>query len=253
MASRIVLSLTLALLFVLASGSMSQAQVLLDFEDGSLDSWEIIDELPENLGDAGPGAWEIRDSQVGLDGKALYQGSNIWGTPGDTMLMGTFAIYKGKMFDNFTLEIDVAAADNDGMGIVWAYESTARHYRIMMINDGWPSPPLDGNSGPMLIAHKRTSDQEPWYELIDVVNDVTYAEGTKLHWTLDVNGGSFTFMREDGVGISGDSSDYESGYIGLQLYAQQVEFDNIEITPIGGTAVDPAGKLGTVWANVKAF
>ena len=149
----------IAVLFI---AGVAHSQVVLDFEDGSLDDWQIVDDV--DLGDAGPSTWEIRDSQGGLDGKALYQGSNIWGSAGDTSLMGTFIIYMGQKFSDFTLEMDVAASDNDGMGIVWAYESTSEHYRAIMINDGWPSPPLDGFSGPFVKMAKRISDEEPWYE-----------------------------------------------------------------------------------------
>jgi len=233
---------------------VAQAQIVLDFEDGSLDDWEVVDEDAANLGDAGPSTWEIRDSQGGLDGKALYQGSNIWGSPPDSCLMGTVIIYKGEQFTNFTLELDVAAADNDGMGIVWAYTSTDRHYRAIMINDKWPDPdPVDGIGGPFMKIAKRISNEDPWYELLEVVKDdyVPYAEGTKLHWTLDVAGGSFTLTREDGLSISAEDSDYTGGYVGIQLYAQQVEFDNFTITPRGVIAVHPMNKMAAVWGAIK--
>lgn len=240
--------LCLATLFI---AGIAQAQVVFDFEDGSLDDWEVIDDV--DLGDVGPGAWEIRDSELGLDGKALYQGSNIWGSAADTCLMGTFIIYKGEKFTNFTLEVDVTAADNDGMGVVWAYEDTDRHYRAIMINDGWPAGSVDGIDGPFLKMAKRIGNEEPWYELLDVVKEdyVPYAEGTLLHWTLEVNNGSFTFTREDGLSISATDSDYASGYVGLQLYAQQLEFDNLTITPSGTTAVDPIDKMATAWGAIK--
>jgi len=38
------------------------AQTVLDFEDGNLDDWLLLDEAPANLGDQGPGTWEIRNS-----------------------------------------------------------------------------------------------------------------------------------------------------------------------------------------------
>ena len=232
----------------------TQAQVVLDFEDGSLDAWEVVDEAPENLGDVGPSTWEIRDSQLGLDGRVLYQGSNIWGTPGDTMLMGTFIIYDGQRFSDFMLDVDVAAADNDAMGLVWAYEGTDRHYRVMMINDVWPDPPLDGFQGPMMIAHKRISNAEPWYELLEVVKDtyVPYTEGgERLHWSLEVIDGNFTLTREDGLSITGSDADYADGYVGIQLYAQQAEFDNFAVIPLDSTAVDAKGKLATAWGQMK--
>jgi len=145
-----IFKLVLFVTTILLMASAAYAQIVLDFEDDNLDDWEVVDDV--DLGDAGPSTWQIRDSQFGLDGKVLYQGSNIWGNAGDNMLMGTFIIYKAEKFSNFILDVDVFAGDNDGMGLVWAYEDTAKHYRIMMINDGWPAPPLDGFSGPFIRA-----------------------------------------------------------------------------------------------------
>jgi len=228
----------------------------IDFEDGSVDAWEFVDEDVSNLGDVGPSTWEIRDSQIGLDGKVLFQGSNIWGSPPDSSLMGTFAIYKGEKFTNFVLEVDVAAADNDGMGIVWAYDSTAQHYSAIMINDNWPDPdPVDGIGGPFLKIKKRISDAEPWYETLEAIKGrdggpyVPYAESVRLHWTLTVIDGSFAFEREDGLSIKAEDHDYSGGYVGIQLYAQQAEFDNFKVSPI--TAVQPADKVASVWGEIK--
>lgn len=240
----------IATLFIVG---IAQAQIVLDFEDGSLDDWEVIDEDPANLGDVGPSAWEIRDSQLGLDGKALFQGSNIWGSVPDSCLLGTFIIYKGEQFSNFTIDVDVAAADNDGMGLVWAYTDTDSHYRAITINDRWPDVSVDGVEGPFIKIAKRISNEDPWYELLSVVKDdyVPYAEGPKLHWTLEVDNGAFTFTREDGLSISAEDADYGTGYVGIQLYAQQAEFDNFTITPGGPSAVQPEHKMATVWGAIK--
>ena len=235
------------------------AQTVLDFEDGNLDDWLLLDEAPANLGDQGPGTWEIRNSLLDLDGNALFQGSNIWGSPGDTMLMGTFAIYTGEEFRDFILEVDVAAADNDAMGPVWAYTGTDRHYRVNIINDGWPSPPLDGNSGPMVIMHKRFSDDDPWYDLLEVGHAPDYANypenGERMHWTLEVSEGQFKFTNDnaganDEVVIESDDDEYISGFVGFQMYAQQSEFDNLTI--VSTYPVDPNGKAATSWGALKS-
>ena len=247
----VALAFAMAFLFV---GAV-HAQLVFDFEDGSLGDWTPIDEDPALLGDAGPSTWEVRASELGLDGNVVYQGSNIWGTATDESLMGTILLYMGEQFVDFKLEIDVAAADNDGMGIVWGYQDANNYYRAIMINDRWPDPPADGFSGPFLKMQKRFSDQSPWHELLAIVKDtyVPYPEdGSRLHWTLEVQNGNFTFTREDGLSISASDPAYSGGYVGIQLYAQQAEFDNIVITPLGVTAVDPAGKTSTTWGALKA-
>lgn len=228
----------------------ANAQTVIDFEDGKLDDWEIIDDV--DLGDVGPSTWQIRNSQLRLDSKALYQGSNIWGDATDSCLMGTFIIYIGEEFSDFVMEIDVAAADNDGMGLVWAYTDTSKHYRAIMINDRWPNVSVDGVEGPFMKIAKRISDENPWYKLLEVEKNgyTPYAEQTRLHWTLEVQGGNFTFTREDGLSVSATDNEYKSGYVGIQLYAQQAEFDNFMITSTA--AVRPADKMATVWGNIKS-
>ncbi len=44
--------------------------------------------------------------------------------------------------------------------------------------------------------------------------------------------------------------DYTDGYVGIQLYAQQAEFDNIVITP-DTAAVEPGNKMATAWGAIK--
>ena len=246
-----IVTLCAAAFFIAGSGLAAT----IDFEDGDTSAWDFVDEDVANLGDTGPSTWEIRDSQLGLDGSVLFQGSNIWGSPGDTMLLGTQAVYTGEAFGNFVLEMDIAADDNDAMGLVWAYTGTDRHYRVNIINDRWPSPPLDGNSGPMAIMHKRVSNDDPWYELLSVIQPPEYVDyptdGSRIHRTLRVEDGTFQFTSDHGIALDGQDSEYTDGFIGIQLYAQQSEFDNLVVTPLGGTAVDAQGKRATAWSRLK--
>jgi hypothetical protein len=138
------------------------------------------------------------------------------------------------------------------MGLVWAYTGTNRHYRAFMSNDPIANKnSIDGLPGPFLKMAKRVSDNEPWYELLSAVdNYVEYPEDQRLHWRLEVNNGSFTFTREDGLTITGQDQSYKTGYIGLQLSGQRgVEFDNFTITPLpddGGDELPPDGLKGDV-------
>ena len=228
--------------FLYAAPAALGQSVSVDFEDGDLSAWEIVDGV--SLGELGPSTWEIRPSQLGLDGNALYQDSNIWGDADDHMMLGTIIYFKEQEFTNFRAEVDVVANDNDGMGFVWGYQELAKHYRIQLMNDRWPElPPLDGHHGPMVVAHKRIDNQSPWYELLAVIDDpaeyIPYPQGSLIHWTLEVVDGDFTFTSLDvATGnetiISGFDDEYESGFIGIQLYAQSAEFDNFSITSLPG-------------------
>ncbi len=246
--------LMLALILVAGFSYAKQKTFVFDFEDGKLDDWQVIDEKPENLGDKGPSTWQIRKSQLGLDGNVLFQGSNIWGSAADSCLMGTFIIYKGEQFKDFIIDVDVAAADNDGMGLVWAFTGTDKHYRVIMINDSWPDIPVDGIKGPFIRIDKRIGDKEPWYEGLEVKKGgdyKPYPESGTMHWRLEVSNGDFYFERDDGLSIRAHDTSYESGYVGIQLYAQQAEFDNFTIQ--NTYPVDPSGKVTTTWGRVKGL
>jgi len=234
------------LLFLVCTTGIVRADdpIVIDFEDEDFDVWEFVDEPPENLGDLGPSSWDIFDSLLGFDGSALSQNSNIWGGPEDHMLMGTIAYYNVREFENFRLDVDVIADDNDGMGLVWGYqEDTEMHYRFQVMNDRWPEvPTLDGFNGPYLISHKRISNSSPWYEVMEVLESdeyIPYTQGFEEinHWTLEVIDGAFTITTTDSFGdentLSGFDDEYKSGFVGIQLYAQNnVEFDNFVITPL---------------------
>ena len=255
---KISIFVTLTFLSVLLFSNFSSGAeaIKIDFEDGKTDAWKFIDD--ETAKPEGPSKWEIRDGK--LDGKSLYQGSNIWGNKPpskgtgkeDSCLLGTYAIYQGKDFTDFTMEMDVFAADNDGMGIVWGFTGQDKHHRVIMINDKWPSPALDKVGGPFMKLQQRVGPEEPWYKIIEVVKDdyKPYAEGKRLHWTLSVINGEAKFKREDGLSISAKVGQ-TTGKVGIQLYAQQADFDYIMLTP-SIAAVDARGKLATTWSLIKS-
>ena len=92
-----------AFIIILCISGAAYAVTFIDFENGNLDDWEIIDDAdldPVN----NASAWEIRESQLGLSGKSLHQMKNIWGDATNSCLMGTFIIYKGEKFSNFDME-----------------------------------------------------------------------------------------------------------------------------------------------------
>ena len=206
--------------------------ILLDFEKGGFDDWEVVNDLYSEIQQW----WSIHSpSWYGLDGRALYQGSNAWSsTNNDTCMIGPLIIYTGRKFTNFHLEMDSVSVDNDGIGLVWAYSDTDRHYRVMMINDIWPENPVDGINGPFIKIAKRISNLTPWYELLAYKKEdyIPYPENERSHWKLEVNNGEFHFSRDDELFLDASDDSYSEGYIGIQLYSHQAEFDNISIVPI---------------------
>ncbi|MBM3213427.1 hypothetical protein FJZ36_00700 [Candidatus Poribacteria bacterium] len=242
----------IALTAVLAAATLtaSAAPIKINWEDGKLDAWSAVDE--KDLGDKGPSNWVIAAGPI--DGKALNQTSNIWGDATDTVAIGTFFIYNAAEFVSFTLDADVVAQDNDGVGIVWAYKSPEEHYRMFMMLDA--SNPPNGEKGPWRKLEKRlgpgTGSKLPFYDKpMDINKGEAYSQGAKMHWRLEVNAGEFKFALDGKDVLKGKDTTYSKGKIGFQLYAESNIFiDNIAIEDLG-LAVSPAGRLASAWADLK--
>ncbi len=208
--------------------------------------WIVYDET--DLGDPGPSSWQIGS---GLDGKAMTQGSNIWGDATDAVAIGSFVIYDMAEWSDFMLEVDVLANDNDGMGLVWRWEDMYNHYRYVTMVDPGNSPA--GKRGPYRMIERRLGDdggaELPFYETL-ADNNESYVQGQPQRWKLEAIGDTFKFYVDDKLTLEAQDSTYKKGKIGFLVYAQSgVFFDNLTITDLW--AVDYPGKLATTWAGVK--
>ena len=216
-------------------------------EPGEAD-WIVYDE--EDLGDPGPSSWSIIASP--LDGPAMSQASNIWGDATDTVAIGSFVIYDKAEWEDFMLEVDVLANDNDGMGLVWRWQDMYNHYRFMTMIDPGNSP--NGRKGPYRIMEYRLGDdggdELPFYETIAEVNEA-YTQGVPETWKLEAIGTSLKFYVDDKLVLEATDSTYKKGKVGFIVYAQSgVFFDNLRITDL--FAVDAQGKLAATWAGIKS-
>lgn len=219
--------------------------------------WVVYDEPPADLGDKGPSAWGIAK---GLDGKAMTQSSNIWGDATDTVAIGSFVIYDKAEWADFTLELEVVANDNDGMGIVWRWKDRSNHYRFITMLDSGNSP--NGRKGPYRVLERRLGDVDadgngkpdgaelPFYETL-ADNKDAYAEGVPQTWKLEAIGDTFKFYVDGKLTLETQDSTYKKGKIGFLVYAQSgVFFDNLHITDLW--AVHPQNKLAITWARTKS-
>ena len=213
--------------------------------------WVVYDEPSKDLGDKGPSAWSIAK---GLDGKAMTQSSNIWGDATDAVAIGSFVIYDKSEWADLTLQVDVVANDNDGMGIVWRWKDRLNHYRFITMLDSGNSP--NGRKGPYRLLERRLGDGDaagaelPFYETL-ADNKDAYAEGVLQTWKLEAIGDTFKFYVDGKLTLKAQDSTYEKGKIGFLVYAQSgVFFDNLQITDLW--AVHSQNKLATTWAQLKS-
>ncbi|HIE26897.1 TPA: DUF1080 domain-containing protein [Candidatus Poribacteria bacterium] len=219
--------------------------------------WVVYDEPPKDLGDKGPSAWDIAK---GLDGKALTQSSNIWGDATDAVAIGSFVIYDKAEWVDFSLEVDVVANDNDGMGIVWRWKDRLNHYRFITMFDSGNSP--NGRKGPYRLLERRLGDGDadgngesdgaelPFYETL-ADNKEAYTQGVPQTWKLEAIGDTFKFYVDGKLTLKAQDSTYKKGKIGFLVYAQSgVFFDNLRITDLW--AVHPQNKLAITWASIKS-
>jgi len=223
----------------------SNTSVGLESGDGD---WVVYDE--DSLGDAGPSSWSIAPTSP-MNGQAMTQGSHIWGDVTDAVAIGSFVIYDLAEWADFSLEVEVVANDNDGMGLCWRWTDINNHYRYMTMVDSGNSP--GGRKGPYRIIERRLGndggDALPYYETL-ADNKEAYLEGQIQRWKLEAIGNTFKFYVDDQLTLEAQDSTYESGKIGFIVYAQSgVYFDNLVITDLW--AVDANGKLATTWAKVK--
>jgi len=208
--------------------------------------WVVYDE--DDLGDKGPSSWAIAG---GLDGKALTQSSNIWGDATDAVAIGSFVVYDKAEWADFSLELDVVANDNDGMGIVWRWKDMLNHYRFITMVDSGNSP--NGRKGPYRLLERRLGDgvgaKLPFYETL-ADNKEAYAQGTPQKWRLDAIGDTLEFYVDGKLTLTAKDATYQKGKVGFLVYAQSgVFFDNLRITDLW--AVDSRNKLAVTWAKVK--
>lgn len=170
-------------------------------------------------------------------------------------------------YEFFLMEMDVRAADNDGMGIIFGYQNRDDHYRVIMMNDVWPQPAADGVNGDnnprghtkiqrrirqcaSNIAYHgpNATFENSETACHQLLNYVTGPMGYRLYSEVDLfkiglwvrpspdnTRVHVTFWRSDvapavqRLEIDIDPAAYKAGKVGIQLYAQQAFFDNIQI------------------------
>ncbi len=250
-------------------GAYSDDTVRQDFETGSAalpDGWTAVDDDPISE----PGNWYVIDNTgaaLANDGWAAYEASNIWGNyPGDNQLTGSY-LMNGDYYDQFIAEFEVYSDDNDGLGFLFGYHEINEHFTATEINDQWPNPPADGYGGPHMKLRQRSGAALPSmnadnnvYSLLDSddgddgvsvakQNYVPYRGSTVMNMALKVeccdgDGNSIvTFLSSrhstsgevEGVQrLTGKTSTYTPGRIGLFVYAHTAKFDNFQVTPLSG-------------------
>jgi len=250
-------------------GAYSTDTVRQDFETGSAalpDGWTAVDDDPISE----PGNWYVVDNTgpaLANDGWAAYEASNIWGNyPGDNQLTGSY-LMNGDSYDTFIAEFEVFSDDNDGLGFLFGYQGINEHFTATEINDQWPNPPADGYSGPHMKLRQRNGAALPTMNADNTVysllesndgddgvsvakqNYVPYRGSTVMNMALKVDccdaaGNTFiTFLSSrhsssgevEGVQrLTGMTSAYTPGRIGLFVYAHTAKFDNFQITPLNG-------------------
>jgi hypothetical protein len=196
---------------------------------------------------------------------AAYQASNVWGNyPGDNQLTGTYLLKHDQLYNSFIAEYEVFSEDDDGVGFVFGWQELNDHFVAHEINDQWPSPAADGYNGPHQKIRKREGPCLPEmnadnnvYSLlrsddgddgvsVNKANFEPYEQGVTVNMALKVEhfGDSYlvTFMssrrgvqninRRGVQKVTGHTSSYSHGKIGIFVYAHTARFDNFRITEL---------------------
>jgi hypothetical protein len=214
--------------FILPSLSV----VSFTFEDSNMIGWTPIDEPPQLLGAEGPSRWGIDDGPI--SGKALSQTSNIWGDKPDVIALGTFLIYDLQEWYDFTMDFDMYANDNDGIGIIWGWRNRIDHFRFLtMVDPANPAGAPPDLRAPFSTIEKRTGDTSPYYQTLAKIKEASYRDFEITHFRLEVINKVFSIYWNYRLMLQANHWAYWGGKVGFMLYAQSgVFFDNVKIEAI---------------------
>lgn len=208
------------------------------FEDMNLIGWIAIDEPPHLLGGEGPSRWGIGDGPI--SGKAIVQTSNIWGDKADIIPLGTFLIYDLQEWDDFVMEFDMFARDNDGVGIVWGWKSRVDHFRFFtMIDPNNPAGAPPDQRAPFSMIQRRIGDNSPYYANRAMKKEASYVENQITHFKLEVINKNVKVFSNNALSLQAFTPGYTGGKVGFTLYAHtEVYFDNVKIEAISPNIMD---------------
>jgi len=224
----------------------------------SLDTFDLLED--PNLSE--PCVWEIA-----VDGH-IRQTSNAWGNyPGDNTLTGCNAVLK-ESYTDFIAQVRIDHRDNDGVGLVFGWNSVDDHFKAQKINDRWPSPAADNVGGPHLKIKRRNSfdcaegAQDATNVCFDTISYVdqfgayhygmptgaiapsdyakvyeSYSEFDYTTLTLIVRDSKarllYTAPSGRTVGAFAFAlPNYSGGRVGLFTYAHQAQFSEFSVTPL---------------------
>ena len=199
-----------------------------DFEtEKQLDDWKVIQ-----------GTWSIIDGE--LDGKGPQAGQ-----PG-VMLVLADHVWKEK-WEDYTVEFRAKILeDTEDAGVVFRWqkaEPNDRRYYLYRI-DNWPrgfnQKQAEGwVAGDMQGQNKIDMEPDTWYKFkLEVV-------GNKFNCYLD---DELMFKLED------PKNTYSWGRVGFRMWNSHARYDDLDIRGPGipGAAVNPGGKITTIWGQIKA-
>jgi hypothetical protein len=188
-----------------------------------------------------------------------------------TYLMYTGGGNVSPIADSFILEADIHTHDNDGLGFIFGFQDIDHHFVAHEVNDAWPSAEkaADGVSGPCMKIRERFAhppDDQPLtaannvYSILasndgdngQAVNKVGYTPYPENGWfkigikvTQSGRGtysATFQSTRPDADAVTaggwttekvtGHTSSYQPGKVGVFSYAEQFTVDNIRFTPL---------------------
>ena len=188
---------------------------------------------------------------------------------GDNALSGTYFMYQAQPLDQFIIEVDIHTHDNDGLGSIFGFQDMDHHFVAHEINDVWATTAADSVSGPCMKIRERhgpiptdvpmTAANNAYTILPSndgdnglAVNKVGYTRYPETSWfkvgikVMKSGRGTYSFTYQSSrpdsdhvtasgwtmEKVTGHSSTYQPGLVGIFTYAEQLTIDNIRVTPL---------------------
>ena len=175
-------------------------------------NWQIVDAKPSW---GGPSSWSIKNGLLQQNSGIFYNGQNRF-----QILEGTNLISKALEPGEFAYKVTFNTnGGKGGVGIIFHYKDEQHYYRFETVQnsgDGGPFRKLQAmveNNFVTLVQNKQGYDPNKSHTVvINVVSDTlsVYFDGKKQ------------FSSPDGHNNA-------NGHVGLQTYANNVTFDNLQV------------------------
>jgi hypothetical protein len=180
--------------------------VLFDnFNDGDYNGWKIVDEGSTDA----PSEWSVVNGEM-VQSSNIHSGSSFY-------TYGTYAYYDdGFAWDDYTLKLKMRSSDNEGIGVLFRYQSSSNYYKFSWNSDQ---------------TYRRLVKKSNGIFTVIAEDSVPYVTGQDYNLEISAVGNNIAVKIDGATIFSETDSDLSSGTIALYSWGNQnCYFDDVTVT-----------------------